>query len=130
MTIFSWCLYVVFRCNCLCSHRGSLRFLKSGMQYFGVRYSIELGFPGGTSGKEPACQSRRCKRDKSIPRSGRSPGGGHSNPLQYSCLENPVDRGAWWAAVHRVAKSQTRLKRPSMHSTYSIQLGEVRLGVH
>ena len=39
----------------------------------------------------------------------RSPGGGHSNPLQYSCLENPVDRGAWWATVHGVAKSQTRL---------------------
>ena len=41
--------------------------------------------------------------------SGRSPGGGHGNPLQYSCLENPMDRGAWWAMVHRVAKSQTRL---------------------
>ena len=46
-----------------------------------------------------------------IPGSGRSPGGGHGgNPLQYSCLENPKDRGAWWAIVHRVAKSQTRLK--------------------
>ena len=40
----------------------------------------------------------------SVPGSGGSPGGGHGNPLQYSCLENPVDRGAWWAAVHRVAK--------------------------
>ena len=40
---------------------------------------------------------------------GRSPGGGHGNPLQYSCLENPMDRGAWWATVHGVAKSQTRL---------------------
>ena len=40
----------------------------------------------------------------SIPGSGRSPGGGHGNPLQYSCLENPVDRGAWWIAVHGVAK--------------------------
>ena len=40
---------------------------------------------------------------------GRSSGGGHSNPLQYSCLENPMDRGAWWATVHRVAKSRTRL---------------------
>ena len=38
---------------------------------------------------------------------GRSPGGGHGNPVQYSCLENPMDRGAWWATVHRVAKSQT-----------------------
>ena len=46
----------------------------------------------------------------SIPGSGRSPGGGHGNPLQFSCLENPMDRGAWQATVHRVAKSQTRLK--------------------
>ena len=46
----------------------------------------------------------------SIPGLGRSPGEGHSNPLQYSCLENPMDRGAWWAMVHRVADSQTQLK--------------------
>ena len=45
-----------------------------------------------------------------IPGSGRSPGGGHGNPLQYSCLENPMDRGAWWAMVHGVAKSQTQMK--------------------
>ena len=45
-----------------------------------------------------------------IPGSGRSPGEGNGNPLQYSCLENPMDRGSWWATVHRVAKSQTRLK--------------------
>ena len=49
----------------------------------------------------------------SIPESGRSPGGGHGNALQYSCLESPVDRGAWRATVHVVAKSQTRLKRLS-----------------
>ena len=42
-----------------------------------------------------------------IPGLGRSPGGGHGNPLQYSCLENPRDRGAWWGTVHRAAKSQT-----------------------
>ena len=42
-----------------------------------------------------------------IPELGRSPGGGHDNPLQHSCLENPVDRGAWWATVHGVAKSPT-----------------------
>ena len=44
----------------------------------------------------------------SIPELGRSPGGGHGNPLQYSCLENPMDRGAWRTTVHRVAKSQTQ----------------------
>ena len=46
-----------------------------------------------------------------IPGSGRSPGGVHDNPLQYFCLENPMDRGAWWATVHKVAKSRTQLKR-------------------
>ena len=43
----------------------------------------------------------------SIPGSRRSPGGGHGSPLQYSCLENPMDRGTWWSAVHEVSKSQT-----------------------
>ena len=52
----------------------------------------------------------------SILGSGKSPGEGVGNPLQYSCLENPVDGGAWWAAVHRVAQSRTRLKRLSMHA--------------
>ena len=52
----------------------------------------------------------------SIPWSGRSPGGGHGNPHQYSCLGNPLDRGAWRATVHRVGKSRTRLERLSMHA--------------
>ena len=51
----------------------------------------------------------------SIPGSGRFPGVGHSNPLQYSCLENPMDRGGWQAAVHGVTKSQTKLKQLSTH---------------
>ena len=51
----------------------------------------------------------------SIPGLGRSPGGGHDNPLHYSCLENPMDRGAEQATVHSVAQSQTRLKRLSTH---------------
>ena len=53
------------------------------------------------------------KNTGSIPGSGRSPGGVLGNPLQYSCLENPVNRGVWRATVHRVAESQTRLKRLS-----------------
>ena len=56
-------------------------------------------------------------RDSSpIPGSGRSPGGGHGNSLQYSCLENPMDRGAWQATVHRVTKSWTQLKWPSTYT--------------
>ena len=45
-----------------------------------------------------------------IPGLVKSPGGGHGNALQYSCLENPMDKGAWWAIVHRVTRSQTQLK--------------------
>ena len=52
----------------------------------------------------------------SVPERGRFPGEGHGNSLQYSCLENPMDRGVWWATVHRVAKSRTRLKQLSTHS--------------
>ena len=63
-----------------------------------------LSFPDGTSGKEPARQCRRHKRHKLIPGLGRSPGGRHGNSLQCSCLENPMDRGAWRAIVHRITK--------------------------
>ena len=52
-------------------------------------------FPGSTSGQEPACQRRRLRDSGSIPGSGRSPGGGQGNLLQYPCLENPMERGAW-----------------------------------
>ena len=62
------------------------------------------GFPGGSDGKESACNAGD---PGSIPGSGRSPGEENGNPLQYSCLENPMDRGAWRATVHRVAKSWT-----------------------
>ena len=58
----------------------------------------------------------------SIPGSGRSPGGGHGNPLQYSSLENFMDRRARRATVHRVTKSQTQLKQPSMHAYFGIHL--------
>ena len=59
-----------------------------------------------------------------IPGSGRSPGGGQSHPLQYSCLENPMDRGAWQAAVHGVTNSQTKLKWLSMHaSSHCVSVG-------
>ena len=60
--------------------------------------------------KKPACNAGEVREMGSIPGSGRSPGEGHGNSLQYSCLENPMDRGTWWATVHGVAKRQTRLK--------------------
>ena len=67
-------------------------------------------FPGGTSGKELAFQCRRLRDPGSIPGSGRSPGEGHGNPLQYSCLENPMDGGALQAMVCRVTRGWTWLK--------------------
>ena len=72
-----------------------------------------MGFPGSSAGKE----STYNRGDpSSIPGSGRSPGGEHSNPLQYSCLENSMDRGAWQAIVHGVAKRIVGLLMFQMHS--------------
>ena len=67
---------------------------------------VFLGFLGGSDSKESTCNVGDLG---SIPGLGKSPGGGHGNLLQYSCLENPMDRGAWWATVHGVTKSWTRL---------------------
>ena len=81
-----------------------LHFIQSGNNYW--------CFPGGSVVKNlPAMQETQIlSLDEEDP-----PGGSHGNPLQYSCLENPLDRGAWWATVHRVARSWTRLKWLSMH---------------
>ena len=69
-------------------------------------FIVTLGFPGGLEVKASASNAGDLG---SIPGTGRSPGEGNGNPLQYSCLENPMDGGAWWATVHGVAKSWTRL---------------------
>ena len=70
----------------------------------------------------PANAGDNVRGSGSIPGSGRSPGGEDGNPLQYSCLENPMDRGAWQATVHGVVKSQTGLKRLSMHARTQVSL--------
>ena len=67
--------------------------------------------------KNPSDNARDSRDAGSIPGSGRSPGGGHDNPFQYSCLENYVDRGACWATVHGAAKSQTQLSDQT-HNTH------------
>ena len=66
--------------------------------------TVNQGFPDGSDGKESACSMGDLG---SVPGLRRSPGEGNDNPLQYSCLENPMDRGSWWATIHRVTKSQT-----------------------
>ena len=77
---------------------------------------VYLGFPGGLDGKEYICSAGD---EGLIHGSGRSPGEGNGYSLQYSYLENSMDREAWWVTVHGVAKSRTRLKRLSTHTTYS-----------
>ena len=82
---------------------------------FCVKFTINsLGFPGGSVVKNPSTNAGDIGDVHSIPGSGRSPGDGNGNPVQYSCLENPRDRGAWRAAVHGVTKHWTRL---STHTT-------------
>jgi len=66
--------------------------------------------------KNPPADAENTGDAVSIPGSGRSSGEGHGNPFQYSCLENPMDRGAWQATVHRVTKSQTRLRQFCTHA--------------
>ena len=70
-----------------------------------------LGYQGGTCGKDPTCQCRTNNRNGSIPGSGRSPGESLGNPLQCSCMENPMNRGAWWATVRGVTKEWTQLSQ-------------------
>ena len=74
--------------------------------------SCRRGFPGGSDGKESTCNAGDLGL---ILGWGRFPGEGKGNPLQYSCLENPMDRGVWWVRVHGVTKSQTRLSDSYTH---------------
>ena len=85
------------------------------------------GFPGGASDKEPACQCRRHKRGEFKPWIGKISWGGHGNRLQYSCLENLLDREAWLAVVCRVTKSWTQLKRLSTHAGLEARHGRYSL---
>ena len=72
-----------------------------------------MGFPGGSDGKEFACNAGDLGLILGLER---APGGGHGNPLQYSCLGNPTNGGNWWATVHGVTKKWTRLKQLNTHA--------------
>ena len=82
--------------------------LPYSLESFYIQTIWTLGFPSGYDGKESACNVWDLGL---IPGLGRSHGEGTSNPLQSSCLESPMDREAWWATVHRVAESQTQLRK-------------------
>ena len=81
----------------------------------GFKEGYHKGFPGGSAGKELPANEKDTKDKGLIPGSGRSPGEGYGNLLQYSCLENSMDRGTWRTTVHGVAKSWTQLH---MHAHY------------
>jgi len=68
---------------------------------------VSVGFPAGSVVKNPPANAGDIRDVGLIPGLGRCPEGGLHNPFQFSCLEKPMDRGAWWATVHRVAKSRT-----------------------
>ena len=100
----------VIACMLLLSHiLVSHSFLKCQIRLY------YLGFPRWFSGKESACNAGDTGDTGLIPGSGRSPGGG-GTPLQYSCLGNPMDRGAWWATVHGVVKDLDMAKLLSTHN--------------
>ena len=79
-------------------------YIDTSLQEVFVKHQV---FTGGSVVKNLPANAEDARDVGSLPQSGRSPGIGNSNPLQYSCLDNPMDRGAWWAAVHGVAKSWT-----------------------
>ena len=87
-----------------------------------LKIAFTMGFPPGSVVKVPACNAGDLGL---IPGSGRSPGEGNGNPLQYSCLENPMDGGAWWATVHGVSKSRTRLS----NFTFSLSLTSIHFSI-
>ena len=79
---------------------------------------VFLGFPGGSDGKESTCNAADLG---SIPGLGRSPKGGHGNPLQYACLENPMDRGAWWA-IQFMGSKRVGHDRTTKHTAQLLHL--------
>ena len=105
-----WCLWTSRAPHILPeSHRGKEKKIQ-------MEWNVRKGFPGGSVGKELAYNAGDAGRLKFNPGSGRSPGEWQCNPFQYSCLENPMDRGAWWATSHRIAKNWTHLKRLSQQA--------------
>ena len=104
---YDWCILLAKLCQplpCFILYSKTKFACYSG--YFLISYFCIPCFPGGSEGKASACNAGDLG---SIPGSGRSPREGNGNPFQYSCLENPMDRGAWRAIVYEVAKSRTQL---------------------
>ena len=100
---------------------GFLSSLRDSFSPLGLAF-WHWGFPGGSDSKESACNAGD---PDLIPGSRRSPGKGNGNPLQYSCLENSMDRGVWWATAHGVAKSLTEVRTNTLaHLTVTVPTGK------
>ena len=106
------CIFFFFFGEGLNCRKKQLRGGKCSVTSVYVKFEMPVSYllPVWLRAKEPACNAGTSGATRSIPGSGRSPGQGHGNPLQYSCLENPMDRGAWQGTVLRVLKSWTQLK--------------------
>ena len=132
-TRITWNIYIyslIYYCeNLKIDHRGNKKesAFKSARNRFSKPYHTGWTSQLALMVKNLSANAGDVQDEGSIPGSRRSAGGGHGNPLQYSCLENPMDRGAWWTAVHRVTKSQTWLKRLSttQHSTLDAKITEL-----
>ena len=109
-------IIIIIIINCIWLHYYTLTVSKSGEQICRIQLRfmggdcLFWGLPRWLSGEESARSARDTRDLGSMPGSGRSLGEGNGNPLQYSCLGNPMDRGAWQATVHRVAKSWIQLR--------------------
>ena len=104
------------------SHIWTLEYFLKNKYLLSIYYApspILRGFPGGSEVKTSLCNAGD---PGSIPGSGRSPGEGNGNPLQYSCLENLIEEGAWWAPVHGITKSWKRLSFSSPFSSPFLSL--------
>ena len=124
-------LYCTLETNSTVNQLNSpVKFLKRDIQennQISIKESpqIFMGFPGCFMEKSLHANAGDLRDTGLIPGFGRSPGGDNGNPLHYSCQENPMDREAWWATVHSVAKSWTQLKRLSMHADSHTLYGAV-----
>ena len=107
--------------TCICMAVSLLLSIWNYHSIFNQPY-FNTGFLSGSVVKNPPANAGEMRDTGLIPGSGRFPGGGHGNPLQYSSLENSMDRGAWQATVHRVAKSQTGLKWLSRHAIHQYKI--------
>ena len=117
----SRCLVITYYMNDFYCHSTTLTRLQNNLLHSPERKKIKvidcMGFPGGSDGKEPACNAGD---PGSIPGSGRSPGEGNGFPCQYSCLENSMDRGAWQATVYGITEWDTTVGLPLSKQKQSI----------